>query len=97
MATREQIERSLQRMRAMSAADISVLDACSKTPESNVTTAPASPNEALWTEFVGYGWMKCKEDTLDLPGGKRLAMKIYSITAEGQQPILGLLSAIAQN
>ena len=96
MATEAEIAALLKRMRAMSAADISVLEASANTPDSNVTIAPGSANEALWFEFVKLGWMIKKEDALDLPGGRRFAMTIYSISSEGLQPILDLLSTLAQ-
>ena len=96
MATEAEIAALLERMRAMSAADISVLEASANTPDSNVTTAPGSANEALWSEFVKLGWMIKKEDALDLPGGRRFEMTIYSISSEGLQPILDLLSTLAQ-
>ena len=96
MATEAEIAALLERMRAMSAADISVLEASASTPDSNVTTAPGSANEALWSEFVKLGWMIKKEDALDLPGGRRFEMTIYSISSEGLQPILDLLSTLAQ-
>jgi hypothetical protein len=83
-------------MRAMSAADISVLEASSKTPDSSMTTAPGSRNEALWSEFVKLGWMIKKEEALDLPGGKRFVMTIYSISSEGLHPILDLLLTLAE-
>ena len=83
-------------MRSMSAADISVLEASAHTPDSNMTTAPGSANEALWTAFAGFGWVAIKEDALDLPGGKKFVMKIYSITPEGLHPILNLLAAVAR-
>jgi hypothetical protein len=95
MATEAEIAALLERMRAMSAADISVLEASANTPESNVTTAAGSANEALWSEFVKLGWMIKKEDMLDLPAGKRFVMTIYSISSEGLQPILDLLSTLA--
>jgi hypothetical protein len=79
-------------MREMSAADISVLEASSKTPDCSMTTGPGSPNEVLWSEMVGLGWMTMRDESLDLPGGVHIPMKIYSITQEGLQPILNLLS-----
>ena len=96
MATEAQIEALLERMRAMSAADISVLEASANTPDSNMTTAPGSANEALWSEFVKLGWMIKNEDALDPPGGKRFVMTIYSISSEGLQPVHDLLSTFAQ-
>ena len=56
MAPQAQIEALLKRMRGMSAADLSVLLASSKTPDSNMTTGPGSPNEILWSEMVELGW-----------------------------------------
>ena len=96
MATPEQIETLLQRMREMSAADISVLEACLNTPESSMTTAPGSHNDMLWTEMVAYGWMIRREEELELPGGSKLLMKIYTISPEGRQPIISLLSALTK-
>jgi hypothetical protein len=96
MATEEQIQSLLQRMGAMSEADISVLVASSQTPESGMTTGPGSPNEALWSEMADLGWMNIKEDALELPGGRQFTMKIYTISPEGLQPILELLSAFSQ-
>jgi len=96
MATQEQIQALLQRMRQMSAGDISVLAASTQTPGSSMTTAPGSPNEALWSAMVGLGWMNKRDEVLDLPGGRRFQMKIYSISPEGLQPILDLLSALRE-
>ncbi|MGA2260302.1 MAG: hypothetical protein ABSH28_02570 [Acidobacteriota bacterium] len=96
MVTQAQIEALLQRMREMSAADISVLEASSKTPGSNMTTAPGSRNEALWSEMAGLGWMIIKDEELELPEGRRYLMKIYTISPEGLQPILNLLSTLSQ-
>jgi hypothetical protein len=42
MATEAQIEVLLQRMREMSAADLSVLEASTKTPGGSMTTAPGA-------------------------------------------------------
>ena len=97
MADSAQIEALLQRMRGMSAGDISVLWASTQTPGSNMTTGPGSPNEALWNEMVELGWMAKSEDALDLPGGRRLVMAIYSIRPEGVQPILDLLSKLPKS
>jgi hypothetical protein len=80
----------------MSAADLSTLDASVRTPDSNMTTAPGSPNEALWSEMAELGWMNKKEDAIDLPGGKRFSMTVYSIRPEGLQPILSLLSTLSK-
>jgi len=96
MAPQAQIQALLQRMREMSGADISVLEASAKTPGSSMTTAPGSRNEALWSEMVGLGWMNKREEVLDLPGGRRFEMKIYSISPEGLQPISELLSALRE-
>lgn len=97
MATLAQIAALLERMRQMSPADISVLDASTKTPESSMTTGPGSANEALWTEMVKLGWMTRRDEDLELPGGKRYSMKIYSISLEGLEPILDLLSRLSKS
>lgn len=96
MATEAQIEALLQRMREMSAADLSVLEASSKTAGSSMTTAPGSRNEVLWSEMVGLGWMIGRDEELELPGGARFLMRIYTISPEGLQPILNLLSTLTK-
>ena len=96
MATEAQLQALLQRMREMSAADISVLYASAQTPGSSMTTAPGSPNESLWSEMVALGWMTRRDEDLELPGGLRLPMKIYAISPEGLEPILNLLSALSK-
>jgi len=97
MATPAQIEALLERMRKMSPADISVLDASSKTPESSMTTGPGSANEALWSEMVELGWMTRTQDDLELPGGRHFPMKIYAISPAGLQPIQDLLSRLLKS
>ncbi len=87
-------EALLSRMRSMSPGEISVLEASVRTPDSNMTTGPGSRNEALWTEMAQLGWIGIKEDSIDLPGGNKFAIKIYSITPEGVAPIQELLSKI---
>jgi hypothetical protein len=96
MATQAQIEALLKRMRGMSAADISVLEASTETPESSMTTAPGSPNELLWSEMAALGWMNRRDEDLELPGGARFPMKIYTISPEGLQSILNLLSTLSK-
>ena len=96
MATEAQTEALLQRMREMSAADISVLAASAQEPGSSMTTAPGSPNEVLWTGMVDLGWMSVRDENLDIPGRPPLLMKIYSITPEGLEPISSLLSRLSQ-
>jgi hypothetical protein len=95
LATQAQTEALLRRMRDMSAADLSVLAASADTPGSNMTTAPGSRNDALWSDMEKLGWLTVKSETLDLPGGKQYLMKIYAIAAEGREPILTLLSALS--
>jgi hypothetical protein len=97
MATQEQMDALLARMRGMSAADLSVLDASAHTPDSNMTTSPGSPNQALWSEMVKIGWMNEKEDAIGLPGGTRFTMTVYSIRPEGLEPILSLLSHLSKS
>ena len=95
-ATQAQVDAVLQRMRQMSAADLSVLAASTQTPGSSMTTAPGSANEALWSELVTLGWMIKRDEDLELPGGRRLPMTVYTINAEGLQPISDLLSAVSK-
>jgi hypothetical protein len=94
MRDNPQIEALLVLMRSMSPAEISVLEASVRTPDSNMTTGPGSRNEALWTEMAQLGWIAIKEDSIDLPGGNEFTVKIYSITPEGVAPIQELLSKI---
>jgi hypothetical protein len=95
MATPAQTEALLRRMRQMSAGDLSMLEAAVNTPDSNMATGPGSPNEALWSEMAALGWIVTRDEELDIPGGIRFPMRIYSITPEGRQPIAGLLSILA--
>jgi hypothetical protein len=96
MATPAQIESLLQRMRGMSAADLSVLQASADTPDSQMTTAPSSPNEALWSEMEKLGWMIRASEDISLPGGGRFAMHTYSMTPAGREAVLKLLSLLLQ-
>ena len=96
MATQAQVEALLQRMRQMSDADLSVLAASTQTPGSSMTTGPGSANEALWCELVTLGWMAKRAEALDLPGGRRFEMTIYSISVEGLQSISDLLAAVSK-
>ena len=97
MAAQAQIDALLRRMREMSAADISVLEASAQTPGSNMTTSPGSPNEILWSEMVGLGWMESRDEMLELPEGARFLIRIYSISPEGLEPIRNLLSALVKS
>jgi hypothetical protein len=94
MATQTQIESLLQRMRGMSAADLSVLQASADTPDSQMTTAPGSPNEALWSEMEQLGWMTRAAEEISLPGGGKFAMHTYSMTPAGREGVLKLLSQL---
>ena len=94
MATQAQIESLVQRMRKMSAADLSVLQASADTPDSLMTTAPGSPNEALWSEMEKLGWMTRAADEISLPGGGKFAMQTYSMTPAGREAVLKLLSML---
>jgi hypothetical protein len=97
MATQAQVNALLRRMREMSAADISVLEASVNTPDSNVTTAPGSPNEKLWSEMEALGWMVKRNEELELGGGMRFPMAIYSFTTEGRLAVSSLLAILASN
>jgi hypothetical protein len=50
----------LQRMRTMSAGDLSVLHASLERPESVMITPVGSPNDILWSEMAAFGWMRKK-------------------------------------
>jgi hypothetical protein len=96
MATQAQIESLLQRMREMSAADLSVLQASADTPDSQMTTAPGSPNEALWSQMEKLEWMIRTAEDISLPGGGQFAMHTYSLTPAGREAVLKLLSLLSQ-
>jgi hypothetical protein len=95
MATQTQIQSLLQRMRGMSAADLSVLQASAGTPDSQMTTAPGSPNEALWSEMEQLGWMTRAAEDISLPGGGKFSMHTYSMTPAGREGVLKLLSLLS--
>ena len=40
--------------------------------------------------------MVINEDAIDLTGGKRYVMKTYTISTEGLQPIVNLLSTLSR-
>jgi hypothetical protein len=94
MATQTQTESLLQRMRKMSAADLSVLQASADTPDSQMTTAPGSPNEVLWSEMEKLGWMIRAAEDISLPGGVKFAMHTYSMTPAGREAVSKLLSLL---
>jgi hypothetical protein len=96
MATQTQTESLLQRMRKMSAADLSVLQASADMPDSQMTTAPGSPNEALWSEMEKLGWMIRAAEDISLPGGGKFAMLTYSMTPAGREAVSKLLSLLLQ-
>jgi hypothetical protein len=84
----------LERMRAMSAADLSVLAASAAEPGSSMTTVPGSANAALWSEMAKRGWMTTREEKIELPGRAPYVMTIYTIAPEGVRPIAELLAAL---
>lgn len=93
MATQTHMGALLQRMLKMSAADISVLEAASKTPGSGMTTTPSSANDALWSETQELGWTTVKGEELPLGEGKSFLLRVFTITPAGSQPISELLAA----
>lgn len=59
-----QTEALLERMRSMSAADLSVLEAAIKQPSGEqpvlLTTIPGSANDQLWSEMTKLGWLSAE-------------------------------------
>jgi hypothetical protein len=96
MATPPQILLILQQMREMTEADLSVLQASVDTPDSSMTTAPGSPNEALWSAMEKLGWMVRTTDELDPPGVGRFLLQVYSLTPAGQVGVSHLLSIVRE-
>ena len=91
MATVHQESEILDRMRHMSRADISVLEACVKSPDSAMTTFPGSPNDVLWTEMMQLGWTDRDEQVASLSDSVSITLRIYKITQQGREPISNLL------
>lgn len=92
MATTDQIDRILGRMRTMSAADLSNLEAGLTHPDNTLTTQPGSANDFLWKEMEELGWLQASDGSFDLPNGKSFPLRKYAFTEEGRVPIAALLA-----
>lgn len=70
-----QAQTLLARMRMMSAADLSVLEAAAQEPSGEqpvlLTTVPGSANDQLWSEMAKLGWLS-EEPPLDAPVRSRV-------------------------
>src|SRR6202011_1668595 len=77
--------------RAMSAGDLSILQAALEEPDEErpimVTTIPGSNNDLLWTEMVALGWMSTAEP-LDAP----VVSKVFLINPTAKEPIRRFLA-----
>jgi hypothetical protein len=91
MATREEL---LQQMRALSAGDLSVLQASMRHDDAVLTTTEGSPNAVLWSKFETLTWMRRVPATFpkDLP----IRMMQFSVTPQGKRPIAELLAELVQ-
>jgi hypothetical protein len=84
----------LDRMREMSAADISVLEAAATGPSgAGLTTMLGSPNDILWTDMERAGWMTSL--IKELPAnGLQLQLKVFRLEEAGQAPVRDLLERL---
>lgn len=96
MADDQQGRQLLPQMRALSAADLSVLQgvvASLATEESvRVTTTPGSANDQLWSEMTKLGWMSA-DAPLDVP----VASKVFIVHAAAKEPLEALLIEIQRD
>lgn len=94
MTNDDRIALLARRIRDMSPADRSVLDAMlqSPEPEVNLATTSGSANDQLWSEMAALGWMSIEHDD-DLPKSSRL----YKVGAAGKAAITGLLDEMRRD
>ena len=89
------LEKFLQRMLKMSEADISVLEAALQSTlngsDAEMSTAPGSTNDLLWSDMIAAGWMSKKIDTHAIPDQAPLALLSFKIEQPGILPIGELL------
>lgn len=88
--TDDQRQALLTRMRAMSAADLSILEAAFAEPSGEpimVTTTPGSKNDFLWSDMVTLGWMSAAP-SLDVP----IPTKVFVVNSSAKEQIASLLS-----
>lgn len=89
MANEDHDQALRQRLRAMSANDVSVLEAAQAALASEpilITTKPGSDNDSLWTEMVKLGWMRACEP-LDVP----VPSKVFALEPSAKEPLGALL------
>lgn len=92
MASTDQTDRLLGRMKTMSVADLSTLEAGLSHPDATLTTQPGSENDLLWKEMEALGWLQGSDGSFDLPNGNSLPLRTYAIMEEGRAPIASLLA-----
>ena len=83
----------LPQLRALSAADLSVLravvDCLGEEDAPRVTTTPGSANDRLWTEMAKLGWMSA-DAPLEVP----VASKVFIVHATAKAPLDALLTEV---
>lgn len=85
-------EQLFQRLRRMSAGDISVLRASLETSNSEMTTMPGSANDSLWSEMVTLGWMSKRTDAVG-----PIQILLFKVEPAGTEPIRALLQQLARD
>jgi hypothetical protein len=87
----------LTRMRELSAADLSILEAVVEslgTDESpRLTTIPGSANDRLWSEMTKLGWMSADAPLEDVP----MATKVFVVHASAKEPLDALVTEVKRD
>jgi hypothetical protein len=90
MASAEQTQALLTRMRELSAGDLSILEAVVESlqgeDEVRLTTTPGSANDRLWSEMTVLGWMSA-DAPLEVP----VDTKVFVVHAAAKEPLSSLL------
>jgi hypothetical protein len=98
MTDNDTLMRLMQQMVALSARDLSVLEAALKTPDSRMMTADGSTNYRLWSEMEKIGWMVCDpmEEFNKITAEHKVPKKSFgfTITEEGHAEISRLLASV---
>jgi hypothetical protein len=81
----------LHRIKALSPADLSMLEGAVSRPGATLVTSPESENDLLWTDMELLGWLRGSVESFDLGNGKSLPLKRYALTDEGRKSIALLL------
>ncbi len=98
MTTDEQRQSVLARLRELSPADLSILDAVIDSLASGqsvqVTTTPDSANDRLWSELatLALGWM-----TTDAPLDVPVENKLFTVRASAREPLAELLTDLKRD